>query len=327
MGHLTYWEELARKTGLTYSTQLDTHFWHRHRLHGRLHDRLVSVHLEQPFGSKVFVSFKAHVPSLTDLSAAKRHLLEDERLPELLGSKHNMAQRVGVAPTHVGVFVPYEPQHEKPEALAARLRAFLRLVEAVAKPLPENWCAECERSRAVHVGFMNQFPVQMCDDCIAERQAWGEAMQASASGVSNRTLFALLAGLVVSLWGGLLWGLLTLSFEARSVWPLLMTLVAPLSLAIAVRLVYTLARKPVAWFWLAITGFVVAGVFLAQIVAAVWRDAWLARGFVADTLDSLTLYLLFALVLSVWYGWRGWRNQRRHLASMLSPEIEIVSSA
>ncbi len=324
MGHRVYWDDLARESGLDYSAQPDGPFLMRHRLLGRLQGRLISVHLEQPFGSKVYVSLKAHVPPLDDTPGLKAKLLEDDRLEKLLGSRYNMSQRLGVAPAHIGVFLPYEPRYESAADLTGRIRAFARLVAAYTPPLPADWCAECQQTKPVLWGFMNAFPVQMCPACMDERLAWGESMRHRARVMTTRTGIGLLAGGIVALWGGLLWAIVTASFPADSIWPILLTLIAPVSLALAVRLTYTIARQPVAWFWLAAASFSLAGLVLADFVATNWLAVWARRGFAEDSLRNLPLYSLFAMVLVIWYGLRGWRNQRRHLAALMVPAIERV---
>ncbi|GAB4150298.1 MAG: hypothetical protein Fur0021_12640 [Candidatus Promineifilaceae bacterium] len=327
MGHARYWEKLTQHTGLEYIPQSGVHFWYRHRLLGRLHGRLVSVQLECPFGSKVYLSLKAHFPPRQDYAELKPRILQDARLAEITDGRPP-ASRLGVAPAHIGLFLPYEPQFERAEDLAQRIRAFAELVAAYSEPLPVNWCAECRQTKPVQWAFMNQFPVQMCPDCLAERQAWGDAMQAERTAIDGRTRLSLLAGLFVALWGGVLWALMTAAFAAdeRSLYPLLAILIAPLTLAVVIRVLYTISRQPVAWLWTAATVFVLAGLALAAGGALVWPDYWVARGFSPAALQNLPVFLFFALVLTIWYGWRGGRNQKKHLASLFAPEIEYIST-
>ncbi len=325
MGHTPYWEKLTQHTGLDYTPQSGVHFWYRHRLLGRLHGRLVSVQLERPFGSKVYVSVKAHFPPRQDYADLKPRILQDTRLAEIMGGRPP-ASRLGVAPAHIGLFLPYEPQFEQAEDLAQRIRAFAELTAAYSEPLPVNWCAECRQTKSVQWAFMNQFPVQMCADCLAERQAWGDAMQAERTVMDGRTRLSLLAGLFVALWGGVLWASITAAFagDERSLYPLLAILIAPLTLAIVIRVLYTISRQPVAWLWTAATLFVLVGLALAAGGALIGLDFWTARGFSRAALQNLPVFLIFAMVLTIWYGWRGGRNQKKHLASLFTPEIEIA---
>ncbi|MCB8951676.1 MAG: hypothetical protein H6650_06635 [Ardenticatenales bacterium] len=327
MGHAHYWEKLAQATKLDTIPRHGTHFWYRHRLLGRGNNRLLSVQLEQPFGSKVYVSIKAHFPPRDDYAGIKEKLLADERLTAIMDGKP-ATNRVGVAPAHMGIFLPYEPQFETAADLAQRIRDFADLVGHYSQPLPANWCAECQKARPVRLAVMNDFPVQMCDDCLEERRAWGDAVQAENAEIDGRTRLSLLAGLFVALWGGVLWALITAAFagDERSLYPLLAALIAPLTLAVVIRVLYTISRKPVAWLWTAATGFVLLGLVVAQGAATIGRDYWTARGFSDAGIQNLPVFLFLAILFTIWYGWRGGRNQKKHLASLFSPEIEVISS-
>ena len=326
MGHARYWEKLTQHTDLDYTPQSGVHFWYRHRLLGRLHGRLVSVQLERPFGSKVYVSIKAHFPPRQDYAGLKERLLQDARLADIMDGKPS-ASRLGVAPAHMGIFLPYEPQFESAEDLAQRIRAFAELTAAYSEPLPVNWCAECRQTKPIQWAFMNQFPVQMCAECLAERQAWGDAMQGERVVIDSRTRLSLLAGLFVALWGGVLWAVITAAFagDENSLYPLLAILIAPLTLAIVIRVLYTISRQPIAWFWTAGTLFVLLGLFLAAGGAFAWPQFWTARGFSLAALQNLPVFLTFAITLTIWYGWRGGRNQKKHLTDLFAPEIERIS--
>lgn len=324
IGHADYWQKLTQSSKLSYHPNPNGHFWFRHRLIGRLNNRLISVQLEQPFGSKVYLSLKAHFPPQEAFSTLKAKLLADERLPDLLGSKHNMGQKVGVAPAHIGIYLPYEPHLDSPEAVAEKIRLFANWVGEYSHPLPVNHCAECRQNKPVQWAWMNQFPVQICATCQQERLEWGQTAQEEMEQTSPRTWIGLLSGLLVGLWGAILWAIFTISVagDIESGWPLLITLIAPLTVAVGIRLIYTLNRQPISWFWLAMTSFVTLGLVGVTVVAQVWEEVWVRQGLESAGIQNLTPFFLMALILTLAYGIRGWRNQQKQLAEMFTPQIE-----
>ena len=93
-GHARYWEKVTKLTKLNYLPQKDSHFWYRHRLVGWMSERLLSVRLDRPKGSRVMVSLIAHFPpKIEDEEALKQDLLADERLQKLFDSKRGLARQ------------------------------------------------------------------------------------------------------------------------------------------------------------------------------------------------------------------------------------------
>jgi hypothetical protein len=327
MGHPTYWQELTKATGLNYIPKRDSHFWHRHRLVGRLNERLISVHIDQPDGSKVVVSLIAHFPPTDeDLGDLQRKILTDDRTVGIIGSERNIHEKVGTAPAHIGFYLPYEPQKTTPKELAQKVQDFASLVGDYTNPLPRNWCAETQKTGIVKIASMNGFPVQMSTDAIAEREAWGTEMLDEGQKVTAFSLFGIGVGAIVALLGGFVWLLATLNLagDNNSRFAILAAVAAPLALSIAVRVMYTISQLRVAWLWQAAMGFTVLGLFVAQWWASRRTASLISQGFSEGTLADMPALLLLALIATVWYGMRGYRNQQAKMIELYTPTIEIL---
>jgi hypothetical protein len=296
-------------------------------LFGRTDERLISVHLDRPGGSKVMVSLMAHFPPQeSDLKALKLHLMADQRVTELVGSRYQLDQKVGVAPAHLGLYLPYQPQIQPPAALAEAIEVFAGIVSEVSQPLPLGWCAESQQYRDVVIARMNGFPVQMAPELLQERQAAGEKALKSERVLNGHTLFALLLGVVAGALSGFGWVMATLSVggDLNSTVALAVTILGPVAVAIVVRLIYAASGLRAAWLWPAATGFVVLGLAVATAWAVREQEALAAEGFGLESVASLPLFVIVAIVLATWYGLRGWRNQREQLKVIYTPEIELL---
>ncbi len=327
MGHAHYWRQLTRLTQMHYLPQRDTHFWYRHRLVGRKKERLLSLRLDRPAGSRVMVSLIAHFPpKIADETAFKRALLSDPQMTRHFGDVRNLPDKIGVAPAHIGLALPYQPQTTSPEALAAKIDAFAGIVAAHTDPLPEDWCAESLSYRAVKVASLNGFPIQIGQELLAERQQAGTALltvnQESGWGSPFSMLIGLLVGLIIGF--GWLYATLALAGESNSRWAVAAVVIPPIGGAIIARLLHTLndGRTPRLW------GVAALASGMGALAAMIWGlgqgDNLAGQGFSRQAINGLPLYGALAIGFALWYGWRGLQRQREELNRLYAPQIEIL---